>query len=70
MTGDPKVCQIRSTTRTAHALCKPTDLSLFQALQHVFHKSGYNYTKRTSSNFMNYMLSGPGIVIALGEPPT
>ena len=41
----------------------------FQALQHVFHKSGYNYTKRTSSNFMNYMLSGPGIVIALGEPP-
>ncbi|KAI0712960.1 cytochrome P450 [Cerioporus squamosus] len=38
-----------------------------KALQHIFHKSGYNYTKRASDNFMGYMLSGPGIVIALGK---
>ncbi|RPD78489.1 cytochrome P450 [Lentinus tigrinus ALCF2SS1-7] len=38
-----------------------------KALQHIFHKSGYNYTKRTSANYMGYMLSGPGIVVSLDK---
>ncbi|KAM5543943.1 hypothetical protein V8D89_002560 [Ganoderma adspersum] len=38
-----------------------------KAIQHVFHKSGYNYTKKTSQNFMGYFIAGPGIVTMLGE---
>ncbi|KAI1792304.1 cytochrome P450 [Ganoderma leucocontextum] len=38
-----------------------------KAIQHVFHKSGYNYTKKTSQNFMGYLMAGPGIAAVLGE---
>ncbi|RDX48041.1 cytochrome P450 [Lentinus brumalis] len=38
-----------------------------KALQHIYHKSGYNYNKRTSDNFMGQMMGGPGIVVALGR---
>ncbi|PIL27013.1 cytochrome P450 [Ganoderma sinense ZZ0214-1] len=38
-----------------------------KAIQHVFQKSGYNYTKKTSQNFMGYLIAGPGIVTMLGE---
>ena len=41
--------------------------SLAQAIQHVFQKSGYNYTKQTSQNFMIDLMTGPGIVSALGR---
>ncbi|KAI0712966.1 cytochrome P450 [Cerioporus squamosus] len=38
-----------------------------KALQHIYHKSGYNYTKRTSANQMVEIMGGPGIVAALGK---
>ncbi|KAM5543132.1 hypothetical protein V8D89_003006 [Ganoderma adspersum] len=38
-----------------------------KAIQHVFQKSGYNYTKQTSQNFMTDLMTGPGIISALGE---
>ncbi|KAM5534479.1 hypothetical protein V8D89_011811 [Ganoderma adspersum] len=38
-----------------------------KAIQHVFQKSGYNYTKKTSQNFMFVLMTGPGIVSSLGE---
>nr|VWO99056.1 FAD-binding FR-type domain-containing protein [Ganoderma boninense] len=38
-----------------------------KAIQHVFQKSGYNYTKKTSQNFMGYLIAGPGIATMLGE---
>ncbi|KAM5543945.1 hypothetical protein V8D89_002562 [Ganoderma adspersum] len=38
-----------------------------KAIQHVFQKSGYNYTKKTSQNFMAYLIAGPGIATMLGE---
>ncbi|PIL34065.1 cytochrome P450 [Ganoderma sinense ZZ0214-1] len=38
-----------------------------KAIQHVFQKSGYNYTKKASQNFMTEIMTGPGIISALGE---
>nr|VWO99059.1 Cytochrome P450 monooxygenase AKT7 (EC (AK-toxin biosynthesis protein 7) [Ganoderma boninense] len=40
---------------------------VFGAIQHVFHKSGYNYTKKTSQNFMQWIMAGPGVATVLGE---
>ncbi|PIL27010.1 cytochrome P450 [Ganoderma sinense ZZ0214-1] len=37
-----------------------------KAIQHVFHKSGYNYTKKTSQNFVGWLMAGPGIATVLG----
>lgn len=37
-------------------------------MQHIYHKSGYNYTKRTSAMHMVEIMGGPGIVVALGTP--
>ncbi len=37
-----------------------------QALQHIYHKSGYNYTKRRSVIMMAEIMAGPGIAVALG----
>ncbi|CDO77690.1 hypothetical protein BN946_scf184969.g41 [Trametes cinnabarina] len=38
-----------------------------KALQHIFHKSAYNYGKQASQNHMGYIMSGPNIVWADGE---
>ncbi|KAI0712968.1 cytochrome P450 [Cerioporus squamosus] len=38
-----------------------------KALQYIYHKSGYNYTKRTSANQMGEIMGGPGIAVALGK---
>ncbi|KAI0743400.1 cytochrome P450 [Daedaleopsis nitida] len=35
-----------------------------KAMQHIYHKSGYNYLKRASQNQVGTLLSGPGIVAA------
>ncbi|KAI0356399.1 cytochrome P450 [Trametes cingulata] len=35
---------------------------LLQALQHIYHKSAYNYVKRRSQNIASYMIVGAGIV--------
>ena len=43
--------------------------AFLQAIQHVFHKSGYNYTKKASQNFMGYLIAGPGIATMLGTIP-
>ena len=64
MTVDPKVSRLSSVTIPTAFLTWPAFL---QAIQHVFHKSGYNYTKKTSQNFMGYLIAGPGIVTMLGR---
>ncbi|KAI0829918.1 PAH-inducible cytochrome P450 monooxygenase PC-PAH 4 [Trametes gibbosa] len=38
-----------------------------QALQHIYHKSGYKYMKKPSQNHIYYLLAGPGIVWTQGE---
>ncbi|TFK80428.1 cytochrome P450 [Polyporus arcularius HHB13444] len=38
-----------------------------KALQHIYHKSAYNYTKRTSANIMAEIMTGPGIAVSLGR---
>ncbi|KAM5530700.1 hypothetical protein V8D89_015624 [Ganoderma adspersum] len=38
-----------------------------KAMQHVFHKSGYNYVKRRDHTEMSRMFTGPGIISAQGE---
>lgn len=35
-------------------------------MQHVFHKSGYNYIKRRDHTEMSRMFTGPGIISAQG----
>ena len=37
-----------------------------QAIQHVFQKSGYNYTKKTALTHSAWLLGGPGIVAVVG----
>ncbi|KAM5543135.1 hypothetical protein V8D89_003009 [Ganoderma adspersum] len=57
-----------STWRTRGAFGTDVLMSVDpKAIQHVFQKSGYNYTKKTSQNFMFGLMTGPGIVSALGE---
>lgn len=38
-------------------------------MQHVFHKSGYNYVKRRDQTEMTRMFTGPGIISAQGKFP-
>ncbi|KAI0829924.1 PAH-inducible cytochrome P450 monooxygenase PC-PAH 4 [Trametes gibbosa] len=38
-----------------------------KALQHIYHKSGYNYAKKPSQNHNSYLIGGPGIVWAQGK---
>ena len=38
-----------------------------QALQHILHKSGYNYYKRLDVNHMVLLTMGPGIIWAEGQ---
>ncbi|TBU30182.1 cytochrome P450 [Dichomitus squalens] len=38
-----------------------------KAMQHIMQKSGYNYTKKTTSFHMSWLMSGPGIVSVLGK---
>ncbi|KAL7281118.1 hypothetical protein ACG7TL_004426 [Trametes sanguinea] len=38
-----------------------------KALQHIYHKSAYNYAKQTAQNHMGYIMSGPNIVWAQGQ---
>ncbi|KAI0373422.1 PAH-inducible cytochrome P450 monooxygenase PC-PAH 4 [Pilatotrama ljubarskyi] len=33
-----------------------------KALQHIYHKSAYNYVKKRAQNIVSYMMVGPGIV--------
>ena len=35
----------------------------------MFQKCGYNYTKKPSQNFMMELITGPGIISALGGKP-
>ena len=63
MTVDPKVFLLSLVAIPTPFLTRP----FLQAIQHVFHKSGYNYTKKTSQNFMGYLIAGPGIVTMLGK---
>ncbi|KAI1785387.1 cytochrome P450 [Ganoderma leucocontextum] len=57
-----------STWRTRGAFGTDVLMSVDpKAIQHVFQKSGYNYTKKTSQNFMTVLMTGPGIISALGE---
>ena len=62
MTVDPKVSRLPAVSFQSHSL-----LPFPQAIQHVFHKSGYNYTKKTSQNFLAYLMAGPGIATMLGK---
>ena len=65
MTVDPKVNNTKFILydRAVSAL----NCCSSQAIQHVFQKSGYNYTKKTSQNFMAYLIAGPGIATMLGK---
>ncbi|TBU46080.1 cytochrome P450 [Dichomitus squalens] len=38
-----------------------------KAMQHIFHKSGYNYAKRRDHTEVTKMFTGPGIISAQGE---
>ncbi|EIW62975.1 PAH-inducible cytochrome P450 monooxygenase PC-PAH 4 [Trametes versicolor FP-101664 SS1] len=38
-----------------------------KAIQHIYHKSAYNYAKKQSQNHMSYLMAGPGIVWSQGE---
>ncbi|TBU30193.1 cytochrome P450 [Dichomitus squalens] len=38
-----------------------------KAIQHVFQKSGYNYPKKESQNFLGWLLAGPGIAAVRGQ---
>ncbi|KAJ3010757.1 hypothetical protein NUW54_g2381 [Trametes sanguinea] len=39
----------------------------FAALQHIFHRSGYNYAKQPAQVHLGYFMSGPNIVWAQGS---
>ena len=65
MTVDPKVNSPYSTIVLSRRSTAAPHIT--QAIQHVFQKSGYNYTKKTSQNFMAYLIAGPGIATMLGK---
>ncbi|KAI0768757.1 PAH-inducible cytochrome P450 monooxygenase PC-PAH 4 [Trametes elegans] len=38
-----------------------------KALQHIFHKSGYNWAKKPAQNHLGYLMAGPNIAWVHGE---
>ena len=58
MTADPKVGY---TTTLPGSRTKP-----IQAMQHILHKSGYNYSKRSDVVQMAKMFGGPEGIVATG----
>ncbi|KAF7791574.1 hypothetical protein EIP86_002590 [Pleurotus ostreatoroseus] len=61
MLSDPKV-------DIAHDVAQhsPDHYDFLQALQHIFHKSGYHYPKHIEANTMSRVITGRGILYAHG----
>ena len=67
MTADPKV-RLSHIPSIGGQLVNMGLTAPIQALQHIYHKSGYNYQKTTSQVHLGTLMSGPGIVSAEGAP--
>ncbi|KAI0756691.1 cytochrome P450 [Daedaleopsis nitida] len=59
--------RIRGHLCAASVACMLVVPNARQAMQHVFHKSGYNYVKRRDVDTLTKLFLGPGIVAATGE---